>query len=91
MIDMEKLHLICPDFSLNLLNDKIYIVINNMEARMKLGKDTVLSNTGESWFCEPPYMEGDTCYVPLFATLLALKGYFDESDGLNFVWKGNEN
>ncbi|MBP7733364.1 MAG: S8 family serine peptidase [Caldisericia bacterium] len=91
MIDMEKLHLICPDFSLNLLNDKIYIVINNMVARMKLGKDTVLSNTGESWFCEPPYMESNTCYVPLFSTLLALKGYFDENDGLNFVWKGNEN
>lgn len=89
MVGLETLHLVCPDFSLNLAGNKINIIVDDREAKLKIGKDVVLSNTGSSWFCEPPYMEDKTCYVPLYAVLLALKGRYDDKAGFVFEWRGN--
>ena len=88
MIGLESLHLICPDMSLNLIGDKIDILVDDQWAKLKIGKDVVLSDKGESSFCEPPYIEDKICYVPVFAVLSALGGQY-RSDGIySFIWRG---
>jgi minor extracellular serine protease Vpr len=88
MIELEKLHLICPDFSLNLVNGRIDILVDDMHAKLKIGKDVILS-ANESSFCEPPYMEDKDCFVPMYAVLMALGGKFENDGGFSFVWRGH--